>query len=967
MSARLSSDGTSVITFGPRGLRTASPLTGTNRSLGILRLLLPPTVALVLVCLGTVPLGAQSVADFAVQLGAFTSSNPPRVTLLWAPHQAATGHEVHRKMRDDSGWRLIESIAGATATNYVDSDVVPGIGYEYWVSRAMPGFSAEGYVYAGSELPLVENRGKVILIVQQELVDLLGTELEQLRRDLVGDGWVVVPHSVPRMSSSPDDTSPTAAGVRSNELFSVKSWVKTEFDADPAAVKSVFLLGHVPVPYSGILAPDDHGNHLGAWPADVFYADLAGSWTDQKVATTFPVDRRNWNTPGDGKFDQSTIPGTPVVEVGRVDFANLPAYSLPEVELIRRYLQKNQRFRHSAFSVAGRGLIDDHFGLATGEPFAVNGWRNFPPLLGIGNTHTGDWLPSLATETFLWGFGCGAGSYTSISGVASTSDYTSQDPKVVFTMFFGSYFGDWDSPNNVLRATLGTPTCTLAAVWAGRPNWQVHHMALGETIGFCTRLTQANAGEYDYNVSARGVHIALMGDPTLRMHFVTPVSGVAVAPGAAGGADLTWIASPDAVLGYHIYKSATAAGPFVRVNADLVPDTSFTDPTSPSPCVYMVRAVKLEVSASGSYYNGSTGIFVDFAGQPDPKPILTISALSTNKAYGAPLPGFTAVYNGFIDGDTPDGLTSPPVLTTDALQWSPVGDYAIQPMGAQSSKYSIVFQPATLSIMPADVTGILTASATSVLPDQLVTFQMTVSPVPPAAGTPTGVVRFKLGSGIDLESPLTNAVAACASADLPHGFNTVVAEYAGDENFLGCTNALTQPVLVNSLPLPLPDTIERSFWDGTKVRPETLLANDVDPDGDVVRFAGVEPISANGAFITLANDWIFYNPPVGFTNTDSFSYFVTDGLAQQVSGSVSVTVRRNEPPAPNLEIIASGDAGFTIRGSGVPGLDYRIQYTTDMTNSNWLPLGTATADLNGSFRYSDTNASEQRFYRSQWP
>ena len=59
-------------------------------------------------------------------------------------------------------------------------------------------------------------------------------------------------------------------------------------------------------------------------------------------------------------------------------------------------------------------------------------------------------------------------------------------------MFFGSYFGDWDSPNNFLRAPLATPTYTLTSAWAGRPYWMFHHMALGETIGFSTRLTQNN-------------------------------------------------------------------------------------------------------------------------------------------------------------------------------------------------------------------------------------------------------------------------------------------------------------------------------------------------------------------------------------------------------------------------------------------------------------------------------------------
>jgi len=53
----------------------------------------------------------------------------------------------------------------------------------------------------------------------------------------------------------------------------------------------------------------------------------------------------------------------------------------------------------------------------------------------------------------------------------------------------------------------------------------MHHMALGETIGFSTLLTQNNGpgGLYQnqMNSCAGQIHIALMGDPTLRMQYQT--------------------------------------------------------------------------------------------------------------------------------------------------------------------------------------------------------------------------------------------------------------------------------------------------------------------------------------------------------------------------------------------------------------------------------------------------------------
>ena len=84
---------------------------------------------------------------------------------------------------------------------------------------------------------------------------------------------------------------------------------------------------------------------------------------------------------------------------------------------------------------------------------------------------------------------------------------------------------------------------------------------MGETIGFSTRLTQNNDGLLYYPARIpRYVHIALMGDPTLRMHVVAPPSALVAATNSSGGVDLSWNASPDTVLGYHVYRAPDAPG-----------------------------------------------------------------------------------------------------------------------------------------------------------------------------------------------------------------------------------------------------------------------------------------------------------------------------------------------------------------------------------------------------------------------
>ena len=647
-------------------------------------------------------------------------------------------------------------------------------------------YGGVGYIYAGIQAPLVEYRGKVVLVVDNTFTSSLALELARLQQDLVGDGWTVLRHDVPRMAVDPANTSSNIWTARSNELASVKALIKADYSADTNDVKALLLVGHVPVPYSGKIAPDGHGEHLGAWPADMYYGDMSGLWTDSTWNTTTASDTRNWNVRGDGKFDQPVLPGTMTLEVGRVDFANLPAFPQSETNLLRQYLNKDHGFRQKLITAQARGWIDDHFGVSgAGAPVAVNGWRNFAAFFGASNSFAGsDWLGTLATNSYLWGYGCGNGTYTSCDGVGSTTDFVNNDPRVVFTMFFGSYFGDWDSQNNFLRAALATTNYTLTSAWVGRPYWQFHHMALGETIGFSTRLSQNNDGLlYDVNSDGRSVHIALMGDPTLRMHIVAPPSGLLVTANASGGLDLSWTASPDTVLGYHVYRAPTAAGPFTRLNTDLITGTSYTDPVVTTN-VYMVRAVKLEVSGSGSYYNASQGIFG---------------------------------------------------------QWSNT---------------------------------------------------------PPVAGA---------------------------------------------------------------------DTIERDPDSGVKVSIAALLANDSDADGDPIAFTGVSATSANGGTVVSNAGWIFYTPAPGFTNVDTFTYSISDGFGVPVTGTVTVNIQVDNGPSPNLTITDLGGGSYQVRGDGIPGRAYRIEFTEDLMNPSWTTLGSATADPFGIFLFTDSGRLQQGFYRSIYP
>jgi hypothetical protein len=204
-----------------------------------------------------------------------------------------------------------------------------------------------------------------------------------------------------------------------------------------------------------------------------------------------------------------------------------------------------------------------------------------------------------------------------------------QDAKAVFVMLFGSWFGNWDGTDNFMRAFLATPSLGLACCMAGEPHWFVHHMGLGETIGYGTRLSMNNSTLYQSqtNLFPRAIYVALMGDPTLRMDPVSPPGSPNLLK-SVGGVTLTWQASTDEVSGYYVYRSASPGGPFARLTGSLVAGTTFTDTAvAPGTYTYMVRAVTLQTTPSGSYYNASQGAFLAVN---VPAPILLAASRTAN-------------------------------------------------------------------------------------------------------------------------------------------------------------------------------------------------------------------------------------------------------------------------------------------------------------------------------------------------
>lgn len=509
------------------------------------------------------------------------------ITLKWvdAKPPRVGNVMVKRRFLGDSGassWKVIAPELGPVL-HFTDDTIKPGFAYEYQVLRSARDIVDVGYWAAGAEVPATERRGKVLLVIDDKVAEVIAPRIDRFARDLTGDGWQVVRHTARRGHRE-------NAVINLNRALELKGWIKDQYDRDPFSHHSLILVGHLPLVKSGRAAPDGHDAVPHA--TDLFYADMDEGW---------PVDDK-------GLLRTNRVPSDAIeLEVGRIDFVNLSGGDrAKEIALLRAYLDKNHHWRHGilgdlrhAYAQNGN-LIVERNGLRNivGRRYVVEG----------GHHDTGEEKP--------WLMGSDFGDW---EGKAYARKY---ENKAVFVINFGSGKQKIESNSNALTASLAQPWYTIAAGWGGRPAWRLHHMALGRSIGESHRRTVNNGvaslpyrETMDYwptgNYLWRNpVWVNLLGDPTARPFVLSPPEQLRVER-AGGSATVSWQPSADAdTVGYKIYRSDEARKDFIPLTREpLVDTTRFTDADAPANATYMVRAYGLKQVHSGSFYTYSQGVF----------------------------------------------------------------------------------------------------------------------------------------------------------------------------------------------------------------------------------------------------------------------------------------------------------------------------------------------------------------------
>jgi hypothetical protein len=148
---------------------------------------------------------------------------------------------------------------------------------------------------------------------------------------------------------------------------------------------------------------------------------------------------------------------------------------------------------------------------------------------------------------------------------------------------------------------------------------------MGETFGYCAKLTQNVAdgpiyvtndrkrlifeSDYIWSLSMSSIHVALMGDPTLRMQYLSDPPSALSASESGNSVKLTWNHPKITVPGYNIYRADATGDTLIQINTSPVTITQFTDPAPLADSnIYVVRAAQLTTTPSGSYWNESGGV-----------------------------------------------------------------------------------------------------------------------------------------------------------------------------------------------------------------------------------------------------------------------------------------------------------------------------------------------------------------------
>lgn len=419
--------------------------------------------------------------------------------------------------------------------NYIDTfdssyqiQLVPGKVYEILINAYVNSYNPTIYCLVGTGINQQLKNGityidqkKCLIVIDKKLCDDLGPLVENYRNDLLNEGFE------------------TQILIVENDKGLKPQDIKERIR--PYHIKGLdylFIVGDIPVAYSGFQSLDGHIDHLGAWPMDYYYADFLTPYTDKMNGELTALDPRNHNIANDGKFDitdQNLLSRNLFIEnpspihtaYGRLNLDNMPIYQMQSdqtspvttLDLYKDYFQRNSDYRNGKRIFQSNAVAYDAF-LDRGIQYWFNIHMMANSLTAFQSSYIPNipfmWIYKLMSEDHMFGFGFGPASYSGIDGLSNTWNNKNFPSQGIFNFVFGSYFGDWDTKDNYLRSfNTGKGLASVASGWG---TIRLHSMAYGDRIGDAVKTynnavykNQSNLQDTVYPQLTAQV----IGDPTL--------------------------------------------------------------------------------------------------------------------------------------------------------------------------------------------------------------------------------------------------------------------------------------------------------------------------------------------------------------------------------------------------------------------------------------------------------------------
>jgi hypothetical protein len=373
---------------------------------------------------------------------------------------------------------------------------------------------------------------------------------------------------------------------------------------------------------------------------------MNGVWSDI-IAYPAGNNPHQSNLQGDGRFDQETIPlendgspGRPEMTIGRVDFRMLKDFvqfgeeitdtSDPtEIRLLKQYLQKVSQYRSGLMPAQ-----EDVVAFIKNSDFMqlTPTVMRFSTRAGLGELTA---LERYYDDLFktgspsMFGVHGNYGNYDAFGENQDAEEHTlsriasgepGNIPRSMFSLFMGSYFGEWFNVNSAcigqdpLRAVIATPNYSLTSTWMDAVavhsegfDWRVDRFLMGFHYG--TALQDS----FSVYPDASCRHIAILGDPMLRiapLPIVSNFSAVKVGAQSLGyDVQLSWNINPSATSGYRILRASSMDSSTWQFVADIAGNSAVHTASNPSTNIYLIKPLAIRTTGSGSYTNVGQGSF----------------------------------------------------------------------------------------------------------------------------------------------------------------------------------------------------------------------------------------------------------------------------------------------------------------------------------------------------------------------